>query len=270
MIRSKQPIAPQLVAVDVRMAWHSGIGRYIREALPRVRALMPDINWRWVGKAPEAWMRLDLPQTEFVEWLTPVYSWREHLCTPRALADASVQWIPHYNVTPRGCAKQVVTVHDLLPLRFVEGWKGWLRAKIVRRYLARIRRHASVVLANSAFTAGELVQVAGFSPSRIRVTPLGVNADFFGGKPCSPSQQRHFLFVGNIKPHKNLVTLLEAWAERCNQVPEVLIIVGQRESFFTSDRISSEIAACLGSRVVFTGHVDDKILNQFLRQATAL
>jgi glycosyltransferase involved in cell wall biosynthesis len=259
-----------LIAVDVRMAWHSGIGRYIREAIPRVRALMPDINWRWVGQAPEAWMRLEHPQTEFVEWLTPVYSWREHLSTPRALTDATVQWVPHYNVTPRSCNKLVVTIHDLLPLRYSGGWRGWLRAEIMRQYLRRIRRRANVVLANSEFTASELKKLGRISKERIRVTPLGVRADFGVAKETIENKRRWFLFVGNIKPHKNLITLLEAWSQIKERIPEELVIVGKMDSFLTPDRSIVKYANTQESRVKFTGHIDDEALTQYMRGATAL
>src|SRR5690348_15856411 len=112
------------IAVYARMARNSGIGRYIREVAPRVRKLMPQARWRWVGSAAEEWMELDQDRTEFVPWPLPIYSYHEHFGTPRAFAGAAVRWVPHYNVTPGNEAHLVVTIHDVLPLRYASGWRG--------------------------------------------------------------------------------------------------------------------------------------------------
>jgi len=272
-----------LIAVDVRMARNSGIGRYIREVAPRVRKLLPEVRWHWVGNTAEEWMEADRRGTEFVLWPLPVYSYREHCRTQNACGDADVRWVPHYNVTPGSKARLVVTMHDVLPLRYASGWRGALRAIVFRWYLARIRRHARLVLSNSAFTAKELAESARIAGARVKVTPLGCNLSVEGynsavssklpaalGARMTQPVSGYFLFVGNIKPHKNLSGLLFAWSRVSDQIPEDLVIVGQREGFFTGDPAAARLADGLGRRVVFTGHLPDAHLRQLMTGATAL
>jgi len=258
------------------MAWHSGIGRYIREVAPRTRQLLPNTRWRWVGLRAEPWMQLDQSATEFVAWDAPIYSFREHFKTPSVLAKAAVRWVPHYNTTVGGDARLVATIHDLLPLRMADRWRGWLRKQVFRRYLARIRRDASMVLTDAKFTAQELAVAGHIEPSRIRVVPLGCNKPDLvvpreSDQGCAePISGCYFVFVGNVKPHKNLAGLITAWADVAGKIPEKLVIVGQRDGFFTGDNVTAKIASQFGDRVVFTGHVSDRLLYQVLAGATAL
>jgi glycosyltransferase involved in cell wall biosynthesis len=259
-----------IIAVDVRMAQHSGIGRYIRETMPRVRTRLPEVCWRWVGQAPADWMQLTTPQTEFREWAAPAYSWREHLSTPPALAEASVRWIPHYNVTTGGRARLMVTVHDLLPLRFTGNGRAQIRTWLFRAYLRRIRRTAARVCVNSQFTAAELASLGQIPTERIQVTPLAADPTRFGTSTPLKDTNIGFVFLGNLKPHKNLETLLAAWEQVAPLVPGRLLIVGQRTGFFTTDTRSQRRIDHMGERVQFTGAIDDQALGLLLRQATAM
>jgi glycosyltransferase involved in cell wall biosynthesis len=58
------------------------------------------------------------------------------------------------------------------------GPRGLLRRASNRRLVVAPYRAAEVLFASSEFTRGELVDVLGCDPARIRVTPLGVRASF--------------------------------------------------------------------------------------------
>ena len=270
-VSSSGDLDSPLVAVDVRMWRHSGIGRYIREVVPRVAASLPDVRWRFVGPPPGAWRHGVAGAEDFAcDW--PVYSWREHCAGLPGMKGADVCWVPHYNVTPGRRGRLVVTLHDLLPLRYAEGWRGRVRRLVVRRYLNRAEK-AVRVLTVSEFTAGEIAALTGIAPERVSPVLLGAGVEWRNPPVVAcPSEERapFFLFVGNLKPHKNLGVLVEAMVRLRPQTRERLVIVGRREGFFTADRRVGAAAAVLGDRVVFTGEIDDRALAGLYARATAL
>lgn len=248
---------------------HSGIGRYIREVVPRVAAQLPEIRWRLVGPSAAEWPVAGA-NVERQACTTRIYSWREHVGAPAALREAALCWIPHYNVPAGVRTPLLVTIHDLLPLRFSTGLRGRLRALLVRRYLRRAAR-ARRVLTDSIFSGQELQALTTVAPARVRVVPLGVDAGRFAvpaGRAAWPGP--FFLFVGNVKPHKNLATLLRVLAEHPAAFPERLVIVGRRDGFFTGDAAAQRVAAGLGARVDFTGEISDADLGAAYRAATAV
>ncbi len=253
------------------MGDHFGIGRYIREVAPRVRQRLPDVRWRWVGTSRADWMDDGCrAPTSFQPWTTPIYNWREHVRAAPGESDPDLWWVPHYNLTPNQAVRQVVTVHDLLPLRFNAGARGRIREWIVRRYLGRIRASVSAVLVNSRFTARELEESGWVDRHRLHVTPLGCAAPAMSAAQTRSEAPPFFVFLGSIKPHKNLRGLLAGWEQAGRRIPERLLIVGQERGFFTGEPELAARCAHFGDRVRFTGFLPDAEVAALLSQATAL
>ena len=159
---------------------------------------------------------------------------RKHVPNPYALRRAIEQWRFDAGVREAGfdvyhepsylalrfAGPTVVTVHDLSWIRF-PGTHPPERVKALDRYLEPVLRQASLILTDSAFVAGELTEVFGVRPERIRPVPLGLDPAF---RPLEPSHTRavltrfglehghYFLSVGTMEPRKNLATTLAAYA----------------------------------------------------------
>ncbi len=262
--------APHVV-VDARMLMMSGIGTYIRELLPRIVTRWESARFTLIGDAAE--LRAFVPESggrvRIEHCTTPIYSVAEQLDVRRAIPiDATLFWAPHYNIPLLYRGPLAVTVHDVNHLALPP-------ASAVRRLYARtvfraVRRRASVVMCDSHFTAAEFRARVG-EPGRLDVIPLGVSDKWFqvplGGDPVGPP---YFLFVGNVKPHKNLPRLLEAFARVADRLPHRLVIVGKREGFLTGDSVTESLAATLGDRVVFTGYVPEDQLTPLVAGCDAL
>ena len=119
--------------IDLRMLGKSGIGEYVAQIAPRLRTLLP--AWDWIGFGGR------LPGFRHQPLTAGVYSVREHLALPSAIRAANVDlfFAPHYNAPLLGRVPLVVTVHDLIHLKFPEHlprprWvaKAYARAQISR------------------------------------------------------------------------------------------------------------------------------------------
>ncbi len=95
------------------------------------------------------------------------------------------------NLAPLAGARNVVYVHDAAPLRepawFSRGYGAWHRLA-----LRRLARGARLLLVPSAFVRGELGELLGVEPERVRVVPPGVDPRFAPGaaEGARPAGQR--------------------------------------------------------------------------------
>lgn len=173
-------------------------------------------------------------------------------------------------------APMVVTVHDLsffrLPGSFPRSQGAYLRAA-TRLALRRAR----AVIAVSAFTARELVELLSVDPARIRVVHNGCDPDC---RPLPPDEVRHWrrarglperfiLSLATLQPRKNLGLLLEAYARLLAVDPAApdLVLAGGH-GWGEDDLPARAKALGLGNRVRLTGFVAQADLPWLYNAAT--
>jgi glycosyltransferase involved in cell wall biosynthesis len=260
-----------LLAVDARMLHQSGIGTYLRNLLPRLAARLPEHRFVLLGREEETREMAARMGAATVECAAPIYSVQEQWALPRAVpVDAALLWLPHYPVPLRYRGRMAVTVHDLCHLVLGRLFGGPQRRLYARAMLHAVRRRADLVLTDSDFTAREFLRHIGRPRGTLLTVPLA--AEDFWAEPCEPppSSRPYFLYVGNVKPHKNVRGLLHAAALLGNRIPHDVVIVGRREGFLTGDPRVEEAARALGERVRFTGPVSDEALRGWYAGAEAL
>jgi glycosyltransferase involved in cell wall biosynthesis len=108
-------------------------------------------------------------------------------------------------------APSVITVHDLIHLRFPEYFKTKVRPyyhTVVRLACAR----AKAVITDDERTVDDLKELLGVDRKKVRVIALGADDRYFGPiEPFVPPRP-YLLYVGNHRRHKNLATLFDAWS----------------------------------------------------------
>jgi len=128
---------------------------------------------------------------------------------------------PHYTLPVGLRCRSVVTMHDLIHISFPQYYSG-LKRFYARQMIAHACRAANVVLTDSEYVKKELMIRFGVSTERIRVVRLGVASTFRETKGDDEVQRfknRYgvkrplILYVGGLKPHKNIPTLLRAVSE---------------------------------------------------------
>lgn len=263
------------IAIDLRMLRHSGITSYLVNTVPYLIRDHPEAHFYLLGDpqqmAEHAWTRAE--NVTCIECIAPIYSLSEQWKVARRVPrECDLLWCPHYNIPLLYRGKLVVTLHDALHLAMPQ----FIGAGPHKRAYARImftalRRKASTIMCDSRFTAAELARCIPGPEAQLRVIYLGVSESWFHvEKGAQPHERPYLLYVGNVKPHKNLRRLLNAFELVRDRIPHDLLIVGQREGFITPDEAVGAKALELGNRVHFTGHVDNATLQQCYAHADAL
>ncbi len=127
----------------------------------------------------------------------------------------------------RGSPPFVVTVHDLVAVRFPETTTPWSRI-YGSLTLKRVLDAADRIIAPSTDTADDLNSLLGIDPAKIRVVPNGVDQHFFTSTRLKPRVEAPYvLFVGTPEPRKNLPRLVSAMTIlRERGFEERLVLVG--------------------------------------------
>jgi glycosyltransferase involved in cell wall biosynthesis len=238
-----------LARVAERCAAHSPLVLAAPRALERVRGM--------VG-----------PAAECRPWTAPPLSVREILPPPIGAA-GSLLWVPHYNVPLLSRAPLVVTLHDVLPAS--EAGRGWPLAKrlAVRAWLAAIRSRAVRVMCDSTFTRDEAIRLASLDAGRMEVVPLGVDMPSPASTPVSTIPP-YLLFVGLLKPHKNLRGLLRAFESILAEIPHRLVVVGRHAGLGEVDSEAVAMAVRLAPRVELIEDVSRERLASLMAGASLL
>jgi len=262
------------LCVDARMYNHSGIGKYLQMLLPYIcnaydTTLLGDI---------EVLTSLS-SAAHIIPFHSPIYSISEQRKYNKIITAADLFWSPHYNVPLMGikCKKRVATLHDVYHLAF---YKELSRKQ---KIYARLVINAAVKLSNevitvSAFSKSEIIKYTSCKPDKIQVVHNGVNqlASDMGNKKNHTKYNlpaNYILFVGNVKPHKNLKVLLKAYLLLNDELKRQykVVIVGKRDGFLTGDE---ELTRWINTQpeiqanIVFTGYVANEDMDAVYRDAS--
>ena len=152
----------------------------------------------------------------------PIYTVREQFLIPKATRSSDLLHVPHFNAPLLHRGPLIVSIMDVIHLSSPSYRNNISTFCYARPMLNAVARKAEHVVTVSAFSRQQIVNTLGIPESKISVIPCGVSQEFF--EPSSPANSiqvaRHLgirapylLYVGNLKPHKNVHTLLRAFAQ---------------------------------------------------------
>lgn len=264
-----------MFTIDLRMYRSSGIGRYLRNLMPLVLPLVEAKHVRVLGCASELiaedWSKN--PRVEVYESNAGIYGLQEQaLALNGALCGTELLWVPHYSVPMLYSGRLAVTIHDVCHLALRESLDSNLKRMYARLLFSSVVRKADAIFCVSEFSSSEVQRYLHVPESRIQVTHPGLDARWDAGTAPhrEPDGAPYFLFVGNLKPNKNLSVLLKALGQAVGQIPHRLIIVGKADNMKTVDRYVAYEAKKLSDRVQLTGEISDQRLMEYYRGAEAL
>lgn len=223
------------VALDFRMANHTGIGTYLRSLLPHLPAVDPDLELLLLVPDDVAAPSPLPPRVERARWedAPAVYS-REEQWAFAGLEQRfrfDLLHVPHFQAPVLAGPPMVVTIHDLVFLRFPEECPSYAHHLYARTMMPLVARRARRLLAVSETVARDVVE-------RLGVPRHKVLAARSGAPPIAPVPEdaakvranlgitgRYLLSVGMQRPRKNLVRLVEAFQQAGLAEQEVQLVL---------------------------------------------
>lgn len=260
------------VTLDVRMARHSGIGRYVRALCGEFAAPELGLQVRLLVPRDPLPPPVDALDSSRISFPAPIYSVREQwqgswICQRHAQKSA-IWHFPHYNVPWLLPANSVVTIHDVTHFTHPGSGSG-TRRTVARRLMGRVVRRAGHLITPTAGAREALEALFPEARGKTRAIRHGVDSIFrrlSHEAPRAPGdgvkgEPPILLYVGNDKPHKNLPRLVEAFTAVRSRHPEArLVLAGRFETLSAGARDGVEVR----------GEVDDEQLVRWYNRAAAL
>ena len=256
------------------MVHNSGIGVYLKNILP---CICKEFEVTLLGNK---WVLDQLEWTKGISVIhfdAKIYSLKEQLMYPLVIPKTTTLfWCPHFNapLLPTRAKKLLTTIYDVnhLANKATSSYLKWRYAKTL--YVNAVKKSKRVITI-SDFSRSELVHFTGIGKDKITRIYCGVDFDLFSEKETNTHldlPKTYLLFVGNIKPHKNLICLLKAYGQLSESLREKykLVILGKKDGFITPD---IEIFKFIETHnmmkdIYFTGYVEDKDVPSVYRNAT--
>jgi len=239
------------IAIDVRKINDFGIGTYLRNLIRHLPGLDSDNEYHLLSYKKDEELLRSLSSDFRLSFVTAQnYSLSEHFAIPLTLKriHADLYHAPHYVLPYMTPCRSVVTIHDVIHLLFPQYLPSRFASHYAHHMIGRAVDRAELVMTVSKASKRDLLGFFDVEESKIRVIPNGIDptmtselddAELGRVRERFQLQGRTALFVGNIKPHKNVERLIAAFAKlredsRFSDV--TLIVVGDEISKYPSLR----------------------------------
>jgi glycosyltransferase involved in cell wall biosynthesis len=238
------------IGIDARKLHDFGIGTYIRNLLRQLARLDQETEFV-VLCLPEDLDRVAALGENFraVRETAANYSIAEQFKIPLALRRERVTLFhaPHYVLPPLVRCRSVVTIHDCIHLMFPQYLPNRFALAYARASINMAARRAVRVLTVSHSSKRDILRFVATEPEKIDVI-YNAYDERFGVEPREEDVVRvreryqlhdeFVLYAGNVKPHKNLERLIQAFhiVRRRNLDHLKLVLIGDEISKYAALR----------------------------------
>lgn len=257
------------IAVDCRFWGKSGIGTYIENVVDELCRNHIEHDYLLIVEQGKDIKCYNDNVSVLYTSIQP-FSLKELFAFPtREINQCDAYFTPYINI-PGGIRVPVFsTIHDVVFFD-VDGLSSII-GKMFRKVVYRRAIRLSKVLFTVSFFSKKRILYHFPTDKQIEVLYNGVSKSCEKYAPQIPViKQDYYIYVGNIKRHKGLHTLIDAF-EKAQQkgLTSKLVIVGSNEKFRTSDNLlTSRIDN--NHNIEFTGWVTNERLFDLIAQAKAL
>jgi glycosyltransferase involved in cell wall biosynthesis len=269
------------IAIDARKLRDYGIGTYVRNLLRHLARIDRATEYVLFTQPADIELGSELGENfRTVVERAGAYSVKEQLTIPMDLRREGIDLFhaPHYVLPPLTPCKSVVTIHDCIHLRFPQYLPNRFAYAYARSSLWVATHRASRVLTVSEASKRDILRYFHVPEAKIDVIYNAID-DRLGEPLCDEEiaqvRERYqltdpfVLYAGNIKPHKNLERLIEAFHmfRRGGFEQVKLLIIGDEISQYATLRRAVHRHK-LHKHVRFFGFVPDKTLAALYRLAS--
>jgi glycosyltransferase involved in cell wall biosynthesis len=250
------------------MQYPTGTSIYAVNLLPHLSILSPTLL---VAQQIDSYACYSVPANQ-----TSEQGWRGHLrrlvWTQFQLPQiyqhlkASLLFSPIPEAPIASKCRSIVTVHDLIPLRFPK--PGSPLTWYCRYYLPQVLARSQHILCDSEATARDLREFFGIPIAKIAPIALAYDASHFRLLDRTPSHPPYFLYLGRHDPYKNLHRLIEAFSKIPSECE--LWLGGSYDRRYTPKLQAQVKELGVSDRIKFLDYVPYERLPMLLNQALAL
>jgi glycosyltransferase involved in cell wall biosynthesis len=232
------------IAIDARKLHDFGIGTYIRNLLIGLARLDKHTEYIVLCRPDDAEVIGELgPNFRPVAETARPYTFSEQIRIPLSLVRERAHLLhePHYVLPPATRCRAVVTIHDCIHLMFPQYLSGSLAHLYARVSMWSAVRKSDRILTVSEASKRDILRFFDIAPEKVEVIYNAIDERFLAPpeeEQMDRVRQRYqldhpfVLYVGNIKPHKNLERLIDAFARvRARDFSDLrLVIIGDAVS----------------------------------------
>ena len=269
------------VAIDARKLHDFGIGTYIRNLLRHLSRIDQLNEYVLLCKRADLAVGEQLGANfRTVLEPSPNYSFREQIHVPWLLhrEKPDVFHAPHYVLPPAVRCRKIVTIHDCIHLMFPQYLPSRAAYAYAKASMWNAAKRSHRILTVSEASKRDILHFFNVPPEKVVVVYNSIDERFWNvPKEADVARVREryqlnhdfVLYVGNIKEHKNLVRLIEAFDElrKRGGFDELkLLIIGDEISKLPALRRAVH-SHKLHKHVRFLGYLPDETLAILYRLA---
>jgi len=243
------------------------ISIYLRGILPSL--LRSPNDFMLLGNSAQLEFYKQNANVSIIECGVKPFSLREQFFFPKEILEkinlSTLFYSPSFNI-PDGIIIPVYsTIHDIIFPDMPE-----LTSKIdlaVRMWLYRRAYKKSLIIFTLSYFSKSRIEYHLGTKKPIIVTYNAVSPFFLSYRDKNPNVQKTetIVFIGNIKKHKGLDCLLEAFfSAKKEGLPHKLLVIGAEENFHCPDELIKN------NEITFTGFISDEDLLKRLSEAALL
>ena len=211
------------IGIDVRKLHDYGIGTYVRNLLTHLDRLDHETEYVLLCQPADSGLADGLGDNfRTVAQPAGPYSISEQIRIPIQLTRERIDLFhaPHYTLPALTPCRSIVTIHDCIHLRFPQYLPSRFAYRYARAVLWSATHRCDCILTVSETSKRDILSFFDVPAEKIIVIPNAIEDRYWTQPPdeaVTKVRERYqlhapfLLYAGNIKPHKNLERLLDAF-----------------------------------------------------------
>jgi len=238
------------IAIDLRKLYDFGIGTYVRNLVKQLARIDNETEYVLLCNRDDREFADSLGENfrSISEW-SGNYSVSEQFTVPFNIARTRVDIFhaPHYVLPALTPCRSIVTIHDCIHLQFPQYLPNRLAYVYAKSQIWTATRRSSRILTVSEASKQDILRFFRVPDDKVTVIPNAMD-ERFAHEPTNKAMNRvreryqlpnrFVMYAGNVKPHKNLERLIDAFMQiRRNGLDDLgLLITGSQVSKYATLR----------------------------------
>lgn len=265
------------VGIDARMIDWGGIGRYTQNLLKSLAEMEQDYQYILFVNEENIGCMEPIEFFYYKKVNIPVLSPYSQLKWTWELQKANIDLFhsPHFIWPFIITCPALVTIHDLIPLRFKEVMPSMMNRKVYFKMNRQAISKASFIICDSISTKKDIIHFFTTKEDKLRVINLAADPKFYpvDNKGTWENIQKKFeiekpyIFASaNPKPHKNLIGTIKAFNLIQKEKRHLQLVLYGPEDYRYPE-VSHLIKELNLKNIVFTGFIPDEFLPLLYNQS---